>query len=382
MWLLALQIISLTGAVSSIVYCVIALGCVLGFRPPRDKKKCDSNSPPISFLKPLCGTHGLVSECMARVCAQDYPNFEVIFGVADPDDPVIPVVERAMRDCPGVQAKVVICRETLGTNRKISNLVQMLAHARYDTIVINDSDILLREDYLAHVAAGLKDPSVGMVTCLYSGIPSGNLCSRLEALSINSEFMPGILCARRIEGGLHFALGSTLAFPRQTLDAIGGLGPLLDYLADDYQLGYRTSLTGRRVELADCVVEHVLPNYSFMEFIQHQLRWARTVRTSRPSGYAGLIFTFAIPWSLFALIATHGSYFGWVLFMSAIGLRYAIAWVTQKSVLRVLGRRSDLWLLPLRDCLAPLIWIACYLGRSVVWRGNRFKLVNGKLRPV
>jgi ceramide glucosyltransferase len=382
MWHSALQIICLIGAVASTVYCFIALSCVIAFRPSKDKAQRQPDSMPISLLKPLAGTHRLIAECLASACAQDYAGFEVIFGVADPNDPVIPVVEAVMRDFPNVKTKLVVCRKVLGTNRKVNSLIQMLAHAQHDTIVINDSDILLREDYLTHVAARLKDPSVGMVTCLYSGTPSASLGSRLEAIGINSEFMPAVLCARRIEGGLHFALGSTMAFPRQTLDAIGGFEPLVDYLADDYQLGHRTALSGRRVELADCVVQNVLPDYSFTEFIQHQLRWARTIRANRSSGHAGLILTFAIPWSLLALIVTRGSNSAWALFVGAIALRFATAWMMQKTLLRTRSAWSGVSYLPLRDCLAPMIWIACYLGRGVVWRGNKFKIENGKLRPV
>jgi ceramide glucosyltransferase len=334
------------------------------------------------LLKPLAGTHRLAAECLASACAQKYPRFEVIFGVADPNDPVIPIAEAVIRDSPNVQAKLVVCPQVLGTNRKVSSLVQMIGHAQYDSFAINDSDILLPEDYLAHLSARLKDPSVGMVTCLYSGTPNASPGSRLEALGINCDFMPGVLCSRRIEGGLHFALGSTMAFPRETLNAIGGLEPLVDYLADDYQLGYRTSLSGRRVELADCIVENVLPDYSLTEFFQHQLRWARTIRANRSSGHAGLILTFAIPWSLLSLIVTHGSKLAWGLFVTAIVLRFGILWMTQKALLRTRRAWSNVWYLPLRDCLAPLIWVACYFGRDVIWRGNRFKIENGKLRPV
>lgn len=386
MWLFALQVVSLIGALCSIVYSVIAFWCVNTFRSanPRSKpkKSGDPYAPAVSILKPLCGKDRFAYECIASQFVQDYPSFEIIFGVSDPNDLVVPVVHEVMQEAPEVQAKLIFCSERLGANRKISNLIQMLKHARNDVIVINDSDILTPRDYLLHVAAALDDSSVGMVTCLYSGIAGDNLGSRLEALGITSDFVPGVLCARFIEGGLRFALGSTLAFPRRTLDAIGGLESLADYLADDYQMGYRASLTGRRVELAACIVEHALPDYSFKAFLQHQLRWARAVRASRPAGYAGLIFTFAIPWSLLVLIAARGSLLAWTLLGCAIGLRYAIAFVTQRYVLLDRIGTANLWLLPIHDLVAPLVWIGSYMGRRIVWRGNKFELVNGKLRPV
>ena len=155
----------------------------------------------------------------------------------------------------------------------------MLPHARHEFILINDSDIHVPDDYVRRVVAPLKNDSVGMVTCLYRGIASASLGSKLESLGISSDFVPGVLCAKRLEGELRFGLGSTLAFSRGALDAAGGFTPLADYLADDYQLGYRISQAGLSVQLADCVVDHYLPRYSLQEFVQHQLRWARAIRT-------------------------------------------------------------------------------------------------------
>jgi ceramide glucosyltransferase len=203
----------------------------------------------------------------------------------------------------------------------------------------------------------------------------------LEAISIAADFIPGVLCATQLKGTLDFAMGSTLAFRRSTLDAIGGLASLSDHLADDYEMGNRTFKAGLEVKLADCVTEHCLPNYSFAQFFEHQLRWVRTVRSARPRGYAGLILTFAIPWGLVGVIAAPGAAWPWLVLSAAVVLRLAVAVVFEMFILDYRSGLRDLWLLPIRDCLALVIWIWCYLGRTVIWRGKKFEVANGKLRP-
>jgi ceramide glucosyltransferase len=258
----------------------------------------------------------------------------------------------------------------------------MLPSARHEFLVINDSDIRVPEDYLHRVITPLENSTVGLVTCLFRAIAGRSLCSKLEALGISSDFVPGVLCARRLEGGIRFGLGSTLAFSRQALEKIGGLTPLADFLADDYQLGYRMSQAGFRVEFADCIVDHYLPEYSFAAFLQHQLRWARTVRASRPGGYAGLVFTLVLPWSLLTILLMPVAILAWVLFALAVLLRYAVWFATRAYVLRDSQWNRDAWLLPIRDLISLAVWFLSYMGREVVWRGRRFELANGKLRPV
>jgi ceramide glucosyltransferase len=266
-------------------------------------------------------------------------------------------------------------------NFKVSNLLQMLLAARYEYLLINDSDICVPHDYLRLVMGPLEDPSIGMVTCLYRGIAAESIGSRLESLGISSDFAPGVLCAAQLENGIHFALGATLGFHRRILDTIGGLHTIADHLADDFELGHRTSKAGFRVELADCIVDHYLPRYSIAEFIQHQLRWARTVRSSRPGGYAGLLFTFVLPWSVLALIAARGASWGWFLVAGALILRCLVALSSNFLVLRDRQVLRHIWLLPVRDFIAVLIWMVSYTGRRIIWRGERFEISEGKLRP-
>src|SRR5215470_15714819 len=268
----------------------------------RSRSSRPAFAPPVSILKPLRGVDPQMYESFRSHCTQDYPEYEIIFGVSEADDPAVEAVHRLMREFPLCQIQLVVCPNILGNNRKTSNLVQMLPQAQYDHILINDSDIFVTSDYLRRVMAPFAGENVGMVTCPYRGIAANTLGSKLESIGISTDFIAGVLAAREIEGGIHFALGSTLAISRPALMAIGGLRPLVDYLADDFELGYRVSKTGREVVLADVVVETHLPAYSFREFFEHQMRWARSTRDSRRTGYLGLLLTFGLPWAMIAVV--------------------------------------------------------------------------------
>lgn len=379
---MALLAIPVFAAACGIAYSLFTLWCIASFRNRSPQLRAAKFTPPVSILKPLCGTDPHAYESLRSHCVQDYPEYEIIFGVADKDDEIVPVVHQLIREFPRIRISLVHCPQKLGSNLKVSSLIQMLPSARHEFLVINDSDIKVPEDYLRQVIDPLEKPSVGMVTCLYRGIAGASVGSRLESLGISSDFLPGVLCAMRLDGGVHFGLGSTLAFSRRSLENIGGLAPIADFLADDYQLGYRMHQAGLQVELAGCVVDHYLAEGSFAGFVQHQLRWSRAVRTSRPGGYAGLVVTFVIPWSLLSVLLMPAAMWAWVLFASAVILRYAVWFATQVRLLRARLTMREACLLPLRDILAVGIWVGCYMGHRVVWRGRRFELVHGKLREI
>jgi ceramide glucosyltransferase len=261
----------------------------------------------------------------------------------------------------------------------VSNLVQMLPHARYDHLLINDSDIRIAPDHLRRVMSPLADAKAGIVTTLYRGAAGHTLGSRLEALGISTDFASGVLSARVVEGGIHFGLGSTLALKRAALNAIGGFEPLLDYLGDDYELGHRVAKAGYEVILSDDVVDTLLPDYRFRDYWNHQLRWVRNIRAQREWGYLGLLFTFGLPFALFAAIIAHGAPWSLVTLGFAMVTRFLMAYKTAGRVMHDHKILRQFWLIPLRDVLAFAIWAAGYYGNNVTWRGDQFYVKKGKL---
>jgi ceramide glucosyltransferase len=315
-------------------------------------------------------------------CLQDYGEYEILFGVTDVNDPAAALVKTLQHEFPTRDIRLVLCGKRLGMNGKVSALAQLAELAKYDFFVVNDSDIRVTPDYLQTLCASLHAPKIGLVTCLYRGVAARKLASRIEALTISTDFAPGVLVAKMVERGLHFGLGSTLALRRETLKRIGGFGAIADYLADDYELGKRVADDGLDVQLSTLVVETFLAAYSFSEFWLHQLRWARTVRISRPGGYVGLLITYTLPWAVVCLVLARGEAWAWILFGAAAGLRLVSALVSGVSVLRDREVVRSLWLLPFRDILAPVIWFAGLFGRKIAWRGENFYLEKGKLRRV
>ena len=379
--------ISALGTLASFGFFVLS-GCgALSFLKERRKqsgreKADDHRLPGVTILKPLKGVDPYIWESFCSHCEQDYPDYQLVFGVNDPDDAAIGVVQRLKDKYPDRQIDLVVCERTLGTNSKVSNLVQMLASTRHPILLVNDSDIRVRPDYLCSVIAKLNDDSVGLVTCLYRGIASRTLGSRLEALGISTDFVPGVLSARFLERGLRFGLGSTLAFRRSDLEAIGGFETLVDYLADDYELGRRIAALGRRVELSEVVVDTFLPAYSMSGFFEHQIRWSRTIRDARRWGYVGLSLTFGLAWALLTVILTHGASWAWLLSGLTVTARLAVAIVSAQAVLHDEASLRDLYLLPVRDLMAPLVWALSFAGNRVSWRGDLFYLKEGRLARV
>lgn len=366
------------GTLCALAYYLICLWSALSLL--RQKETAATGAlPAVSILKPLRGADPELYQALRSHCAQDYPEYEVILGVGDAADPAVPVAEQLAREFPG-RVRLVICPEALGANRKVSNLIQMLAQARHGHLLINDSDIHVPPDYLRRIFAHFEDPAVGMVTCLYRGRAGATLGSRLEALGISADFIPGVLAARQLEG-IHFGLGCTLAMSRNALDAIGGFQPIVDYLADDYELGYRISKNGMRVGLSRLVVETHVPGYTLGRYFEHQLRWARTVRNARPASYFGMALGFGQTWALAALLLSRFAPWAWGLLGVTVLMRWGMALVVGVGVLgdRQLG--SGFWLIPLRDFLSLLVWFGSYAGRRIRWRGDDFILEKGKLRP-
>ena len=339
----------------------------------------------VTLLKPVKGVDVRMYAGFRSHCLQEYAgSFEILFGVSSLDDPAVVEVERLRAEFPGVEIRLVECPERLGASGKVSNLVQMLREARYEHVVINDSDILVSPRYLERVMRGFSGEKVGMVTAPYIGKTAEGgraltVWARLEALGISTDFMAGVLTARWLEGGIRFGLGSTLAMTKTALAKAGGLEALVDSLADDYEMGYRISQAGYRVELCPEVVETSVPAYGFQGFWEHQVRWARTTRDSRKLGYVGLGVTYCVPWALLTVVASGFSLWSFSLLSVALLARVAVALMVGVGVLRDGQVLRDLWLLAPRDVVALGIWIWSFAGNTVAWRGQHFSLKDGKM---
>jgi ceramide glucosyltransferase len=363
-------------------YLLLALAGARHFmRGLRDRKSQGPFAPPVSILKPVKGLDPEMMAAFRSHCRQDYAGeYELIFGVNSLGDPAVAAVQQLQVEFPERRIRLLECPERLGTNGKVSNLVQVLPHARHEFCIINDSDILVSPQYLTRVMAEFADGGVGLVTAPYRGRAGRSLWSRIEALGIATDFFAGVMAARRLEGGLRFGLGSTLAVRRDVLAAIGGLKPLLEYLADDYELGVRIAGAGYRVALCHETVETGVPEYTLRGFWEHQLRWARSTHDSRRGGYLGLVVTYALPWAMLNCIASGLALWSFSLLSLVLLARMAVALTVGVGVLRDRQVLRDWWLLPLRDSLALLLWAWSYADNTVVWRGERFRLVNGRLQ--
>src|SRR6266404_1664047 len=375
-----LRAIGVVGTLASTGYCALAIWAAVRFaRTQATPKPSPTQLPPLSILKPLKGTDPEMYENLRSHCLQNYPKYEILFGISDPSDPALNVVKDLQRDFPDQPIQVVRCERILGANGKVSTLAQLAAVAKYEYLLVNDSDIRVEREYLRTVIGEIQQPDVGLVTCLYRGVPAATLGSRLESLGISTDFRAGVLVARQLEDGLHFGLGSTLAFRKSELEAIGGFETIADYLADDYELGRRIAAQNLSVALSRSVVDSFLPAYDFSQFLSHQLRWARTIRASRPGGYAGLLLTFTLPWALLSLVLARGADWALALFALAVLIRILMAVTVGKLVLSDRELLRSLWLLPIRDLLAVVLWMGGLAGRKIVWRGQTFHLRSGKL---
>ena len=317
--------------------------------------------PPVSILKPVRGRDPLFYEAIRSHAVQQYPEFELIFGTADPDDPALQDIERLRAEFPSLPIRVLNTAND-APNGKVGSLEILAAAAKYETLLVNDGDILVPPDYLKRVIGLLADEKVGLVTCLYHG-RGNSVASKAEALGIATEFQPSVLVARLVSNSA-FALGSTMAFRKKSLEAIGGFASIRDYLADDYQLGARIG----NVALADVVVETSLGAGTWRDVWKHQVRWSRTIRVSRPGGYFGYVVTQLTFWSLIAAIAgePEWAFFGLVTRLIAAGFY---------------TRRKLLPLVPFRDLFGMAVWAAGMTGNTVEWRGIRLKLTrDGKLK--
>jgi ceramide glucosyltransferase len=357
-------------AIFAALYWLAALGCVVTFA--RRRPRASRDMPAVTVLKPLKGDDGHLYDNLRTFCEQDYPSFQIVFGVRHRQDPAAAVVERLGRELRHVDLTLVVNEAVVGANQKVSNLANLVRHAKHDTLIVADSDMRVDPGYIRSVIAPLEDSTVGLVTCLYCGVPAAGLASRLSAMFINEWFLPAALVGTRVEP-LRHAFGATMACRRDTLRSIGGFEALADQLADDYMLGWLVSGSGLRVVLAPYVVQNIVSERNLRTLYFHELRWTRTFRTVRPLSYCFALLTHGVPLSLLWLAAGSGG--GRALGATAmlVGLRC----IGRLILYRALGRRvpwSETWLVPIRDIASFVLGIVSFLGDSVRWNEERFRV--------
>jgi ceramide glucosyltransferase len=331
--------------------------------------------PGVTVLKPLKGLDADLYHNLSTFCEQEYPEFQILFGVADADDPTVRVVRQLQAAYPGVDIGLVIDRRVYGTNYKMSNLHNMYRAAKHDVIVISDSDIRVGRDYLRRLTTELQDPGVGLVTCLYRAVNTGGSPTLVETLFINTDFAPMVLVARVVEQP-SYAFGATMALRRSTLDEIGGFLPLANYLADDYHLGHCIAARGYRLVLSDVVVETVLALGSWRRLFDHQLRWARTQRNCRPGGHFASIVTHGTLWATLNLLYNHFSPLACLLAALVYALRIRTASAICNRYLQTPLTPAGALLVPLKDLLISAVWLLSFLGDTVRWSGHEFRVLK------
>ena len=352
------------------------------------RRRCETShrpvaaGPPVTVLKPLCGAEPGLYVNLRSFCVQEYSEYQIVFGVRDSADPALGVVHRLAAEFPHLSIDIVVNAQQHGSNRKVSNLINMLAFARHDVLVIADSDALVGPDYLGTVTAPLQDAETGLVTCQYHSVPTGTRWSRLGAMYVNEWYIPSVLLAR-LFGNREFASGQTLCLRRETLTAIGGLRSIAYHLADDYKIGAAVRALGKEIVLSSYVPIARQYDPSFDDLIQHETRWMRTIRVLRPVSFAFLFITFSLPLAALGFMLS-------TAIPSCIGVALPLLTVCSGARVmlhRLAKRRGDragrggLWLVPIRDLLVCWVWCRAFLTSRVTWRGAEFEVdVHGVMR--
>lgn len=368
-----LLLLVLAGA---LVYCVLVIVAARGYLAVRPLAL--ARAEPVSVLKPLHGPDEGLEENLRSWFLQEYPDFEILCAVRQAGDPAAAVFEKLRREFPRVPARLLVTGEPPYANAKVFSLERMLAAARYDLLVMSDSDTRVAPGLLATVAAEFQDTRLGVASCPYRAVPGRSFWSALEALMMNTDFLAGLLAARLVEG-VKFAIGPCVAARREALAKIGGCERLKDYLAEDFILGALAAEAGYAVILSSAVIEHHIGSQPFRRNLEHRLRWVRSTRRSRPWGYLGQLFTYPLPLAL-ALAALQPAW--WPLLAGAAVLRAYAAWASAGWVLHDPLTARLWWLVPVQDVVSFLLWLVGFFGNTVTWRGYRYRLLpDGRFEP-
>lgn len=370
-------------ALAPLAYYLIATYCGWSYfhvsrKSPQDDPEC---KPPVSILKPVCGLDREAYENFSSFCRLDYPAYEILFGVTNENDPVISVIEELQRAFPARSIRLLVGATSIGTSPKMNLLCRLVREAKYDFLVINDSDVRVDEDYLRNATAPFGDPKVGVATALFRSITEGDFASDLDAVGVPSDSSASALVAEKF-GGMDFALGWTMATTKQRLKEIGGFEAMADHHSDDFTLGNKIARNGYRIALMRNPIWMVFPKERLSQFLRHELRWSIMLRNIRPIGYLSLATTFGLPWAVLAAAASHS--FAWAV---AYPLAYFVLRLTMAWTIGVWGLgdpvlRSRIWLVPIRDAVNFFVWVAGCIFSKVQWRGKEYRVVGSYLIPL
>lgn len=381
----ALLLLALAGSFTSTVYLAMTLlAAARHLRLARAAQTATaatplSSLPPVTIFKPVHGMEEQLAANLESFFRQDYPDYEVIFGVRDRDNPAARIAEEIRARYPHIPSRVIVSGPPAWPNAKVFSLDKMIASSSRSYFIISDSDVRVAPDFLRNTIPPLLDPKVGLVTCMYRGVPAEDFWSRLEALGLSTEMSSGVMVADMVEG-MRFALGPAMAVRRDAIDAIGGIAAVADYYSDDFELGNRIWAKGYKVVLSHHVVENVLTPRSPLRTLGDQLRWMKSTRYSRPAGHAGTGLTYAMPFGILGLVA--GAAVGhWLIGIGLLALaclnRMVQSVVVGRGVTRDRRALSFCWLYPLRDVFGFVAWVLSYTSREFYWRGETYRFGRG-----
>jgi ceramide glucosyltransferase len=340
-----------------------------------------SKLPPISILKPIRGLDRELYENFASMCRLDYPEYEIIFGVGEADDPAIPLVARLQREFPETSIRMILGIEQLGASRKTNTLCRLVKEAKYDLLVMNDSDVRVEKSYLRDVKAAFSDPKVGVVTALFRSQSGAGLAARLDAIGVPTDSSASMLLERKFSE-IDFAYGWTMAITKERLAEIGGFEAMVNLHSDDFALGNEMAKHGYRVELMSNPVLMVFPEETMGGFLKHELRWCIQLKNLRGLGYPGMFLTMGFAWSLIVGLMVPSWKIAASYFLAYLSLRLTLAWVAGVWGLRDPVVRSNLWLVPVRDALNLCLYIASFFSNKVEWRGACYRVCGKFMSPL
>jgi ceramide glucosyltransferase len=374
----ALRLIVLILAAGPLVYYLLSLYCIVDYflAVRRLLARNEAFAPPVSILKPVRGADRDAYENFASYCWLNYPQYELVFATDNPEDPAVPIIEKLQRAFPEHQIRLVTSVERVGENKKINNLCRLVKEAKYELLVMTDTDVRVEPDYLREV---------GVVTSFYRCRGGGTVAADLDMLGMCADSVPSALVARKLEGKVQFAFGWTMATTKKHLAEVGGWEAMANYHSDDFELGNRIAKRGHRVEFMREPVWMVFPEQTLAEFLRHELRWSIGLRNVRPTGYAGMLFTHGLPWALLAAVVAASA--GWtgvaVFYVAAyLALRWGVAWAAGVWGLRDANIAAKLWLVPVRDAISAVVWVAGFFSDKIQWRGLEYRVKNGLLVPI